>query len=136
MQKALTDNENTVIAFLKTLEERTSFSQLEKFYHADVEQTEYPNTITKNTAVRGLDELKAASERGSKLLLKESYKIKKLFSIDEVVILEAVWEGTVAIPVGKLAAGDIITAYFAQVFEFKDGKIFRQRNYDCFEPFQ
>ena len=28
-----------------------------------------------------------------------------------------------------------MTAHFAQIFECKDGKIYRQRNYDCFEPF-
>lgn len=28
-----------------------------------------------------------------------------------------------------------MVAHYAQFFEFKDGKIFRQRNYDYFEPF-
>ncbi|MCB0631806.1 MAG: hypothetical protein R2824_20670 [Saprospiraceae bacterium] len=39
------------------------------------------------------------------------------------------------LPVGNLSAGEDMVAYFAQFFEFKDGKIYRQRNYDCFEPF-
>lgn len=135
MLSNLTENENTVVAFLKMMEERKSASDLEKFYHPEIEQSEYPNAITKNTAVRNLADLKAASEKGQKFLLNETYEIKQLFSSGNVVILEAVWKGTPSVAVGALPVRGQITAYFAQIFEFKDGKIYRQRNYDCFEPF-
>ena len=135
MLSNLTDNEKTVLAFLKMIEERKSSSDLEKFYHPEIEQSEYPNAITKNTAVRNLADLKAASEKGQRFLLKETYEVKHLFSSGDVVVLEAVWKGTPAVAVGTIPAGGQITAYFAQVFGFKDGKIYRQRNYDCFEPF-
>jgi len=52
----------------------------------------------------------------------------------ECVVLEAIWTGTLAIAMGNLKLGDQIKARFAQVFEFKDGLIWRQRNYDCFYP--
>ena len=135
MLSTLTANEKTVIAFLKMMEERKASSDLEKFYHPEIEQSEYSNAIIKNTIVRNLADLKAASERGQKFLLKETYEIKHLFSSGDVVILEAVWKGTPAVAVGTIPAGGQMTAYFAQIFEFKDGKIYRQRNYDCFEPF-
>jgi hypothetical protein len=51
------------------------------------------------------------------------------------VIIEAIWTGVLSIPVGKLAVGSEMKAYFAQFFEFKNGKITKQRNYDCFENF-
>ena len=35
---------------------------------------------------------------------------------------------------GTLKLGDQLRARFAQVFEFKDGLIWRQRNYNCFDP--
>ena len=135
MSAVSTENEKTVIAFLKMIEESRSSSELEKFYHADIEQQEYPNAVTKNITVRNLADLKAGSDKGRKIMLKEEYEIKNLFSVADVVILEAVWKGTVAVPVGNIPAGGQMTAYFAQFFEFKDGKIFRQRNYDCFESF-
>ena len=50
-------------------------------------------------------------------------------------MIEAVWTAELAIPLGKLAPGDQMKAWFAQVYEFREGKIFAQRNYDCFEPF-
>lgn len=131
----MTDNEKMVLAFLKMLEARSSSEELVDFYHPDVEQIEYPNAIVKNTAIRDLVALKEGAERGRKIMSKEEYEVKKLYSIGEVVILEAIWKGTVSVPIGNLPIGGQITAYFAQFFEFKDGKIYRQRNYDCFEPF-
>jgi ketosteroid isomerase-like protein len=38
-----------------------------------------------------------------------------------------------AIPIGTLAPGDRMKAHFAMFFEFRDGRIALQRNYDCFE---
>ena len=85
--------------------------------------------------IRKLDDLKAGSEKGLAIMSKEEFEIRNLFSVGNVVILEAVWRGTLAVPVGNIPAGGVMTAYFAQFFQFKDGKIYRQRNYDCFEPF-
>lgn len=131
----MTTNESTVRSFLHTLSHRTSADELDQFYHPDVEQTEYPNAITRHTAIRNLEDLKKGSEAGKRLLAKEEYEIKHLHAAGDTVILECIWTGTLAIPLGQLPAGGQIKAYFAQVFEFKAGKIFRQRNYDCFEPF-
>ena len=50
------------------------------------------------------------------------------------VALEVDWSATLAIPVSTLHAGETMRARFAIFIEMKDGKIFRQRNYDCFEP--
>lgn len=131
----MTKNENTVIQFLKMLESRTSSNELENFYHHDAQQIEFPNALTKQCTTRTLQELKEASEKGSKVLTKEEYEVKNLISTNDTVVLECVWRGTLAIPMGNIEAGGQMIAYFAQIFEFKDGKIFRQRNYDCFEPF-
>lgn len=117
------------------LQRARSAADLERFYHPETEQTEYPNAVTKNTAFRSLDDLKMASERGKSLMQKEELEVRNLYSYGDTVILEAIWTGTLAIPVGNIPAGGQIKAYFAQFFEIREGKIFRQRNYDCFEPF-
>jgi hypothetical protein len=132
---ALTANEQLVVDFLKMLEERKSSEELNQFYHPEVEQTEYPNAIVKNTVTRNLEDLKVGSERGKNLLSGEKYEILKLYSFGDVVILEAVWTGTLAVSIGNLPIGGEMIAHFAQFFEVKDGRIFRQRNYDCFDPF-
>ena len=128
-------NEQLVLDFVEMLQRARSAADLERFYHPETEQTEYPNAVTKNTAFRSLDDLKMASERGKSLMQKEELEVRNLYSYGDTVILEAIWTGTLAIPVGNIPAGGQIKAYFAQFFEIREGKIFRQRNYDCFEPF-
>lgn len=121
--------------FIKRLQSRNSAEELIQFYHEDIEQIEFPNTLTKNKTIRNLEDLKLASERGKKVLQKEEYEILKSYSFDNTVIIEALWTGTLAIPLGNIPVGGQMRAYFAQFYEFKDEKIIKQRNYDCFEPF-
>jgi len=42
--------------------------------------------------------------------------------------------GKLAISFGSLQAGSEMRAHSAMFFEFKDGKIVSQKNYDCFKP--
>lgn len=134
MKPNLNENEKTVINFLKAIE-GGSTSDLQKFYHPDVEQIEYPNAVVKNTVVRKIHDLNKASAQGTKILEKQEYEVRNLYALDNVVILEAIWRGTLAVPMGSIPAGNQMVAYFAQFYEFQDGKIIKQRNYDCFEPF-
>ncbi len=46
------------------------------------------------------------------------------------------WVGILAVPVGQLNVGDEMRAHFGVFVTFRDGRIVRQRNYDCFDPFQ
>ena len=50
--------------FIRRLEHRLSADDLLQFYHPDVKQIEFPNTVTKNRTVRKLDDLKQAAEKG------------------------------------------------------------------------
>ncbi len=123
------------IDFINTLQNRSSADELLRFYHPNIEQIEFPNTVTKNTSIRNLSDLKLASERGNKVLQKEEYEVLRSYTFENTVIIEAIWTGTLAIPFGIIPVGGQMKAYFAQFYEFKDGKIIKQRNYDCFEPF-
>jgi len=51
------------------------------------------------------------------------------------VAIELEWIGVLAIPIASIPAGGEMRAHFAIFLEFRDGKIVRQRNYDCFVPF-
>ena len=127
--------EEIAIDFINTVQNRTSSEQLMDFYHPDIEHIEFPNALAKNKIIRNLEDLKVSSEKGKQVLQKEEYEILKSYSFNDTVILEVIWTGTLAIPLGNVPVGGQMKAYFAQFFEFKDDKIIRQRNYDCFEPF-
>lgn len=121
--------------YLKTLEQRVDAQELLPFLHPDVRQTEYPNRLTPAGATRNLEDLLTASERGRQVLVREFYEILNELVSGTTVALEIRWTGVLAVPVGSLQPGDSLKLHFATFIEFREGKIWRQRNYDCFEPF-
>jgi ketosteroid isomerase-like protein len=105
------------------------------FYHPDVVMEEFPNRIVPNGAVRDLAALKEANARGRNVVRAQRYDVRNVVESGDQLVLEVLWTATFTIPFGTLAAGDEMRAHFAMVLEFRDGKIHRQRNYDCYEPF-
>ena len=133
-------NLETARQFLAAIERSTSNRAGEgpspdEFLDPDVEQIEFPNRLVPHGATRGLSAMKDAGERGRKVLRAQRYEVRAAYAVKETVILEVLWEGTLAVPVGALAPGDEMRAHFAVFMEFRNGRIVRQRNYDCFEPF-
>lgn len=122
------------IAFVEAVAARAPVETILAFYHPDVVHEELPNRLLPNGATRNLAELREASEKGRKVISKETYEIVSVTEEGQRVVLEAIWTGTLAVGFGSLAPGDVMRARFAQVFELEDGLIRRQRNYDCFEP--
>ena len=107
----------------------------ERFFAPDVVQEEFPNRIVPNGARRDLAALREGAERGRAVLRAQRYEVKAAYASGDTVILEVLWVGTLRVAIGALAAGDEMRAHFAVFLEFRDGLIYRQRNYDCFEPF-
>ncbi len=122
-----------VKAFVRAIE--TDARQSIAFYAPDAVQEEFPNRLLPNGAVRRVADLADAAEKGAKVIASQKLEIVSIAQSGNMVALEAIWLGTLAIPVGNLKAGDMMRARFAQFFEFRDGLIVRQRNYDCFDPF-
>jgi ketosteroid isomerase-like protein len=107
----------------------------ETFFAPDVIQEEFPNRFVPNGARRDLAALREAAARGRGVMRGQRYEVHAAYAAGDTVILEILWVGTLAVPVGALAAGDEMRAHFAVFIELRDGQIVRQRNYDCFEPF-
>lgn len=108
---------------------------LGKFYHEDAVQEEFPNQFTPEGATRGVMELREAAERGRRAMASQEFEIVRAFATGPTVVVEATWKGVLAVPLGEdTPAGTVMRARFAQFYEFRDGKISFQRNYDCFYP--
>ena len=120
--------------FLKAIESGASGDELDAFYHPLIEQTVYPNSVTKQLTTRNLAHLKAGSLMGKKILASQQFEIVREYVSGSTVVLEVVWTGIAAVPLGTVQVGGSMKAWFSQFFDFEEGKIIRQRNYDCFEP--
>lgn len=110
-------------------------NELAKYYAENIEQTEYPNRLNANLTLSDYQTLLQRSEQGKKIIVSQSYEIKKEYVSGNTVILEVIWKGTFSIPIGETPPGRELKAYFAIFMEFEGGKIVKQRNYDCFELF-
>ncbi|MBW5448844.1 nuclear transport factor 2 family protein [Cohnella sp. CFH 77786] len=116
-----------------------SFSLSEPDYktllHPEIEQTEFPNLITPNVTVSNYETLMQRIPNGKKLLKEQKFDIRKSYESGDTLITEVVWTAVVGADLGAFKDGQQLKAYFCCIFDFKDGKIYRQRNYDCFERF-
>ncbi|MEV0237942.1 nuclear transport factor 2 family protein [Nonomuraea sp. NPDC050786] len=103
------------------------------YFHEDAVHRELPNALFPDGAVRDLDGLRAAAERGRKTISEQRFEVLNAVASGDQVALEVLWTGTLAVPLGDLPAGHTLRAHIGTFLEFRDGKIVAQRNYDCYE---
>ena len=105
--------------------------------HPDMRFHELPNRIRPKGGVDDLaamiDGLRRARE--GKVLRGQRYIFHDVIAADDRVVVEARWEGELAVPIGRLQAGEIMVAHICMVFRLLGGQIVEQRNYDCYEDF-
>ena len=127
-------NLETVRAYLGALQAGEVGDSLKRFFSEDVRQIELPNRLNPLGQESDLSSMLKRSEQGRKILSKQCYEIVSEIALGCRAAVEARWTGVLAVPLGTLSAGSEMKAHFAMFFEFKEGKIASQRNYDCFEP--
>jgi ketosteroid isomerase-like protein len=132
----LSQSDNLRIAkeYIARLSNSGGAEELDSFFAPDVVQEEFPNRLMPNGAVRDLAAMKAGRIRGRALLAAENCELINAVADQDQVVMEIIWTGTVRDARGPFAAGQKLRARFAVFMEFQDGRIVRQRNYDCFDP--
>jgi len=101
--------------------------------HPGVVQQELPNRLNPKGVEYNHAGMIEAIRRGTRELFSQKYEIKSMVAQGDTMALEVAWSGTLAVAVGSRAPGDVLRGSFAVLIEFRDGQIFRQRNYNCFE---
>ena len=108
---------------------------LARFFTDDVVQEEFPNRLMPAGATRNLAAILEGAERGQLVMRKQEFQIHNVVSSGSTIVVELTWLGTLAITIGALTPGDQMKARFCIVLEMENGRIQRQRNYDCFDAF-
>ena len=127
------ENLDIVRRYLKSVE-NGAFSDVAALFAPDVVMEQLPNRIYPQGLRATISQMSAAFEKGRKLLSSQTYEIKHAVANGDSVAVEVLWTGTLAVSFGTLTAGAQMRCHSSMFFEFKDGKICSQRNYDCFEP--
>lgn len=128
------DNLAVARRYFRGIEQSIAEDALAEFFTSDVVQEEYPNRLVPQGARRDLAAILEGSRQGRKVMSAQSFEVLHAVAHGDDVALEVLWTGTLAIDFGTIPAGGQMRAHFALFLRFRDGKIARQANYDCFEP--
>jgi ketosteroid isomerase-like protein len=129
-------NLRTYLAFVKNVEGLSDDPEdYRDLIHPEAEFLELPNLLNKNGQVRGLEASLGGLKNAKMILEKQTYEIAGFVDDGERVVVEKVWTGKMSMDVANLKKGQELKAYICAVVEFKDGRIYRHRTYDCYEPF-
>ena len=126
-------NLDTARRYLKAIEDGDATYVLSLFCpEAVLEQL--PNRIYPHGLRSSVSQVPEAFEKGRKIFSIQTYELNNAAETGNIVAIEFLWTGTLAIPFGTLTAGSQMRCHSAMFLEFRDGKIVAQRNYDCFDP--
>lgn len=128
-------NLQTARAYLEAVEHGATGEALARWFTPDVVQEEFPNRLMPGGARRGLQDVLDGAVRGRTVMARQRFEVLSETASGDRVALEVQWTGTLAIPLGSLAAGQDMRARFGVFLDFRGGRIAAQRNYDCFDPF-
>ncbi len=119
--------------YLKAIEDGDATYVLGLF-SPDAVVEQLPNRIYPQGLRSNVSQVPEAFEKGRKIFSHQIYEITNEVMTGDIVAIEFLWTGTLAIPFGTLTAGSQMRCHSAMFLEFRDGRIVAQRNYDCFDP--
>ena len=120
--------------YLKAIESGATGDELARFFTPDAVYLEMPNRVSAHGSKSDLAQILQGAERGKQLFKRQSYAIANFVEQDDAIALEVAWTGVTAVQIQNLPPGSEMRDHVAIFLEFREGRIARQRNYDCFEP--
>lgn len=127
------DTRDLVTSYLRAVESH-DLDEVARHLHPEVQVVEHPNRISPAGRRYDLAALREAGERGKALLASERYEIRAMIVDGERAAVQIEWSGTLRAAAGPLPAGHVMRAQICSVIELRDGKVWRQEQYDCFVP--
>lgn len=115
---------DVVLAYLRAIESH-DLDRVAAHLHPDVQVTEHPNRLNPKGATYDATALRAAGERGAAAMASERYEVRGLIVDGDRASVQSLWTGT-------LHDGRTMQAHICSVIELRDGKVWRQEQYDCF----
>lgn len=133
----MTDLVEIVKTYIRAVE-RFDLDTVATLLDEEMQFTELPNLIRPAGGTDDKAAMLAGLRRAAegKVLKAQRYHLSGSMATEQSVVVEARWEGDLAMGIGRLQAGETMIAHICMVFELRNGRIVRQRNYDCYEDFR
>ncbi len=106
--------------YLSAIETGETEQFLARFVSPEIAHEEFPNRLNSRGAVSDLRAMKAAAERGRKVLASQRYEVRNIVEQGDRVALEVDWTGILAIPFESIPVGGTMRAHFAMFLDFKE----------------
>jgi ketosteroid isomerase-like protein len=120
-----------VTAYIQAIESMQP-DAVEPFLHPEMENLEHPNKVTPAGKRYDIAALRAAGERGRAVMASQRYEIRQMIVEGDRAAVQMLWSGTLKVAAGPLPAGHVMRAEICSIIELRDGKVWRQEQYDCF----
>ncbi|HET9620216.1 MAG TPA: nuclear transport factor 2 family protein [Kofleriaceae bacterium] len=121
-----------VTAYIRAIEAH-DLDAVAQLLHPDVENLEHPNKLLPAGKRYDRAAMRAAGERGKANLASERYDIRAMIVEGDRAAVQIAWTGTLAVAAGPYPIGHVMRAQICSIIELRDGKVWRQEQYDCFE---
>lgn len=120
-----------VTAYIQAIEAQ-QLDEVAGWMHPDIENVEHPNKLLPAGRRYDLAAMRAAGQRGRALMASQRFEIRRMIVEGERAAVQIDWSGTLAVAAGPLPAGHVMRAQICSIIELRDGKVWRQEQYDCF----
>jgi ketosteroid isomerase-like protein len=134
MTMTTTDNLAIARRYLEAVENGAEGRALADFFTEDVVQEEFPNRLQPIGGHHDLAGILDSAKKAKRTLRAQKFDVLNSVVDGDAVALEILWSGYLAVPVDTLPADSEMRAHISLWLEFRDGKIARQHNYDCYDP--
>lgn len=120
--------------YIAAIERGATGDTFARFFTPDVTFQEMPNRVTPHGLTVDLSKALRGVKRSQQIFKRQIYKIINTLAEGNRVALEIEWIGITAVQIQNLPPGSEIRDHLAVFLEFREGRIARQHDYDCFEP--
>ena len=132
---AESENIETAKRYLREIEDGAGFDVISSFFTTDMVQHEYPNQFMPSRRRARTRTIARSGRTWRRVVASQRYEVRNIVASGDWVALEVTWSAVLKVPVGSIPEGGEMRANFGVFLQFRDGKIARQNNYDCFDPF-
>lgn len=121
--------------YLELLGRDVTDPELATVFHPEYTFYEKPNRLNPKGRVMKAAELSALTAKAKQIILEQRYVIRSELAAGDEVALEVDWVGRFNVAFASTPAGEPIRATCGMFLTFRDGKLYSQRNYDCYDAF-
>lgn len=121
--------------YLEMLGRDVADPELATVFHPEYTFYEKPNRLNPNGRVLRVTDMSGLRTKAKQIILEQRYMIRSALAVGGEVALEVDWMGRFNIPFASTPAGEPIRATCGMFLTFRDGKLYSQRNYDCYDAF-